>query len=343
MDEITPTENTKKSFFYADARDIFILIVMLAALVVASSRVLFAPEPIQTVYTAEEAATIQSYEEQIGNAGWADTPSDVANYVDTLRINLDSSTTCAEKSYDFKTVEDLLAFQNVEFSKMENVNGEGSCLTFSGFPKSEVSNAEKVALDAMRSVVRIKDGYAYGTGFIVASDLILTNYHVIADGSDVVSKNIEIETYAGETMRATYVSGDARADVALIKTEKPIKNAAIAKLASEPTRIGEPVVTIGHPSSNKAWTATVGVYYTSEPNLYNVESGLYSLPSIGGVSGSPIFNMQGEVVAMVYGAREVSGSRNIASRYSVPLHTSIISDFAVSKAVLLENLKKYAN
>ena len=335
-------ENEFKPSFFSDKRDVFIAIVMLASLFVVSGKVFFTPEPISTEYTVEELSIVERYQEEVLATEFASySASDISVYAEKLSANYDPAVSCEEKQYIFNSIEDLITYQEYEFGKMTTLDGVGSCLTFSGFPKVFLEDAESTAKKMIRSVVEVHDGFAQGTGVVIGEDLVLTNYHVVSDWDGKVSTNVEIKTFDGKKVKATFVSGSFQSDVALIRTAEKIPNVVVAKLATSDPKIGEPILTIGHPSGSAPWTITGGVYYTSEPNLYNVESLLYSLPSIGGVSGSPIFNMDGEIVSLVYGARELSGSRNINSRYDAPLHISIISDYAVTKAISLETIREY--
>jgi S1-C subfamily serine protease len=335
------TTSDKKHPLSFEGRELFILIVLILAFISLTIKIVSAPAPIETVYTEEQQSIVDTYSTFMEKESWAVSPYVLSEYSSKFRASLLEGLPCEDKLYNYYSVLDLLSFQANEFSNMSNIKGDGSCLTVSGFPKHLLGEASGIASSVFESVVRIKDGYSYGTGFFIDYDLVLTNYHVVADSDNRVSDEIEIETYAGENLKATYIEGDPRADIAVLRITNPPSEIQPLFLSAGDIEIGEPVVSIGHPSGQKAWTTTVGVYYTSESNLYGVESGVYSLPSIGGLSGSPILNLRGEVIGMVYGSREVIGSRGIDSRYQIPLHTSIVSDYAVTKAVSMETLREY--
>lgn len=342
MDEVRAETVQRREFFSKRLLGIILAFTTVLAFASVSYRLLGQTETEITLTTSGEEASSLADNRPHGLEDWANSPEVIDSYSQRLMTSLDPKSACSEKMQSFMSVQDLLAFQASEFTKMANIEGDDSCLTFSGFPQSELDEAEQVVSSMMRSVVRLRvNKTSSGTGFVVGENLILTNYHVVADYSDVVYEDIQVETYNGTFLAARFVDGNFRSDVALVRTEEKIPGVVIAEISGSSPEIGEPVVSIGHPASTMPWTATVGVYYTSEPNIFNVESDVYSLPSISGASGSPIFNMQGKVVAMTYGSRELNFFDSEDTRFKLPLHKSVISAFVLSKAVQLENIKRY--
>src|ERR1035438_7664827 len=84
---------------------------------------------------------------------------------------------------------------------------------------------------------------AQGTGFLVSKDgLIVTNYHVIAEGSSGVAKLPEGAIYILEGV----VASDKARDVAIIKATG--KNFRVLSLGnSDRVEVGQQVVAIGNP------------------------------------------------------------------------------------------------
>jgi serine protease Do len=172
------------------------------------------------------------------------------------------------------------------------------------------SNFSHVAEAAMPSIVRIENLCTeqnkdekpklkryLGTGFCISSDgYILTNYHVICD-----SEKLSVFFHNEQEFDAQVVGFDANTDIALLKIAATgLKPFTFAN--SDAVRIGEFVVALGHPYSEKL-TFTLGV--VSGKNRHHRDDtlrvGVYIQTDAAinpGNSGGPLLNSQGEVVGM---------------------------------------------
>lgn len=184
-------------------------------------------------------------------------------------------------------------------------------------------------------IVRFPNGdVSSGTAFAVSRDgVLLTNRHVVTgERGDRTPVELGVQFADSDQFfpaRLLGVSDDA--DLALIKTDVRGGVPAAQALNARPDtlRQGDPVAIIGFPLgtslamdfSNRnrmiaRTTFTAGT--VSKVLADNIQIDGYS--TVGG-SGSPIFDGNGEVVAILYGAPKETGGRMI---YSVP------ASFAVS-------------
>lgn len=173
--------------------------------------------------------------------------------------------------------------------------------TLSGFPIAELENVEELYEELKRSVVMMDVGDVYsksgGTGWLVSEDLVLTNEHVLPFiGEDLP---VRVETYDGQMIGAVELARDSQYDLALLRLEKPV-NVAPLTLSEQELDEGSPVFSIGHPSAvTRSWVTTVGVLGSrDEPDAI-----FSSIPSSQGSSGSPMLNLEGEVVGIIWGTR----------------------------------------
>lgn len=144
-----------------------------------------------------------------------------------------------------------------------------------------------------------------GSGVIIRKDgYIMTNYHVIqyADPKSGLSANTVLEVFLpdGREAKATYVGGDSKTDLAVIKIT--LDNLQVAELGdSSKLEVGETAVAIGNPLGMEfAGSVTVGVI-----SALNREIGSELLSLIQtdaainpGNSGGALVNTQGEVIGI---------------------------------------------
>ena len=144
-----------------------------------------------------------------------------------------------------------------------------------------------------------------GSGFVIdaAGGLILTNYHVVDDSSQI---DVTIGTPDGprQTIGAKVVGKAPDFDVALLKTEKPLDVPALPLGDSDRLRVGEWVMAIGNPFG-LSQSMSVGIISGKHREDMNPSGhqGIYDFlqtdASINpGNSGGPLVDMYGRVIGM---------------------------------------------
>jgi len=184
--------------------------------------------------------------------------------------------------------------------------------------KPQGKDIPTIAKAASGSIVSIvmsdKDGkpIAQGTGFIVSKDgLVVTNYHVIAEGNSAVVKLPDGAFYAVDGVLAF----DKVRDVAIIKAHG--QNFRILALGnSDRVQVGEEVVAIGNPLSLES---TVSNGIVSGIRAVKEDSDKYlqiTAPISPGSSGGPLFNTAGEVIGIT--TLHLKGGENL--NFAIPIN-----------------------
>jgi hypothetical protein len=166
-------------------------------------------------------------------------------------------------------------------------------------PVQSFSDAEKVFRNNNRAVVVVntfdKNGRSLkqGSGFIVRSDgVIVSNYHVICNAARI---EIKIDGQTFDVYGITY--SDKRNDFVILKiTKDNLPTITIGD--SDSVNVGQRVYVIGSPHGLEN-TISEGIL----SGIRSVEPGKkilqISAPISQGSSGGPVFNKEGEVIAIV--------------------------------------------
>ena len=127
-----------------------------------------------------------------------------------------------------------------------------------------------------------------------------TAAHVV-NGMD----EITVEGVGGEVVRATLLSADAAADVALLQLERVTKAMRVAQMGdSDTVQVGQQALIVGAPyglsySMSVGWISARWPSNTIFPDMPLAEF-LQTTATINtGNSGGPLFNMAGEVIGIV--------------------------------------------
>ena len=168
-----------------------------------------------------------------------------------------------------------------------------------------------------------------GTAFAVRSDgTMLTNRHVVAGPAGNRTPRRIVVQFADSRQRfraqVVTVSRDQEIDLAVIRVSLRGEVPTVERLNRQPDTVpvGAPVAVIGFPGgidspqleledgSYAATSLTAGTVSKNLPNLIQING-----YGAHGASGSPIFDANGEVVAVLFGGESGSGGRVL---YAVP-------------------------
>ena len=145
-----------------------------------------------------------------------------------------------------------------------------------------------------------------GSGFFLRPGQVVTNLHVIRGAA-----RAEIKTLDGKgkvyPVNGT-VAVDEEGDLALLSVEMPNSPARSTELATELPDEGEPIFVIGNPLKLEGSVSDGIVSAVREvPNSYRIIQ--ITAPISHGNSGSPVFNLRGQVLGVV--TVKVTNGQNI--------------------------------
>ena len=179
-------------------------------------------------------------------------------------------------------------------------------------------------------------GAAAGSGFVITEDgYILTNYHVI-DGAN----SIKVTFDNGKEYTATYVGGEEKNDIAVIKVDATGLTPVVIGKSSD-MLVGEQVTTIGNPLGELTFSESTGIISALDRSITMSDGRQMNMIQTdcainSGNSGGPLFNSHGEVIGIV-SAKYSSGSNSSSASveglgFAIPMDdvASMVSD-------LLEN------
>ena len=145
-----------------------------------------------------------------------------------------------------------------------------------------------------------------GSGFFLHPGQVVTNMHVVRG-----AVRAEIKTLDGKgkvfPVNGT-LAADEEGDLALLSVEMPLERARVSELASDLPDEGEPIFVIGNPLKLEGSVSDGIVSAVREvPNSYRIIQ--ITAPISHGNSGSPVFNLNGDVIGVV--TIKVTNGQNI--------------------------------
>jgi tetratricopeptide (TPR) repeat protein len=143
-----------------------------------------------------------------------------------------------------------------------------------------------------------------GTGFVIGNGRLITNYHAIDGGAA-----IEAQFANGPTIRVSKVVTKSQvADLAILEAAAFPPGAKPLRFSSVPPRIGERIVVIGAPRGLEG-SASDGIVAAIRKTSRFGTLVQITAPISPGSSGSPVLNMDGEVIGVA--TINVEGGQNL--------------------------------
>ncbi|MBF0494050.1 MAG: trypsin-like peptidase domain-containing protein [Candidatus Omnitrophica bacterium] len=181
----------------------------------------------------------------------------------------------------------------------------------------EEMSAERIFAERCDSVVLVgaainKKSANVGSGFIVSPDgLIVTNYHVVKNAKTIAIKLKNAKCYPN----AKVINFDSAKDVAVLKIQAGgLKSVDLGN--SDWVKIGEKVVVIGNPLGLES-TISDGLISSIRTMNGGIKLLQTSVPLSSGSSGSPLFNLRGEVIGV--NVSGISNGQNL--NFAVPINS----------------------
>ena len=159
----------------------------------------------------------------------------------------------------------------------------------------------------------------------------VTNYHVI-DGAN----SIKVTFDDGKEYTATYVGGEEKNDIAVIKVDATGLTPVVIGKSSD-MLVGEQVTTIGNPLGELTFSESTGIISALDRSITMSDGRQMNMIQTdcainSGNSGGPLFNSHGEVIGIV-SAKYSSGSNSSSASveglgFAIPMDdvASMVSD-----------------
>jgi hypothetical protein len=165
-----------------------------------------------------------------------------------------------------------------------------------------------------------------GTGFILnPTGNIVTNKQVFKDADSA-----EVKYQNGEIQPVTYVVGENReSDIIIISTKHQSESSHGLNLSSSPPEVGEHIVVVSSPlaDENAVFDGTVSSL-KNVPEIGDIIE--ISTPLLAAYCGSPVINLNGEVIGVA--STQYIGDKNI--NFAIP-------SLQISKSKILQTLLPY--
>ncbi len=210
-------------------------------------------------------------------------------------VNISSFTTV--KSPSFGNSEDL--FRRLFGDLFRQYNGRGGPgFGGPGRPGPEDEEEEEETPSPQRRGQKLPKSVSLGTGFVIDSQLILTNNHVVAGADEI--KIFFTEAPDEKPSDAEVVGRDPEIDVALIRVKDKKDMVPVVFGDSDALEVGEYVMAVGNPFG-QGHSVTHGIISAkgrSAPDFPLANYLQTDAPINPGNSGGPLSNLKGEVIGI---------------------------------------------
>jgi len=175
------------------------------------------------------------------------------------------------------------AGQSVSGTRLERPQNEGS-----------IGSANELKVKHFQDLLT---GGTIGTAWPVSSRYVVTNSHIVSEGSKVTLVSLQ-----GQEIPASAVLRDETNDIIILEVKDAHALPPALPLARSQARLGASVFTIGFPRVDfmgRAPKLSIGVISGESGLRDDPESIQTTVPIQPGNSGGPLLNMKGEVVGVV--------------------------------------------
>ncbi|MGZ3534596.1 MAG: S1 family peptidase [Thermodesulfobacteriota bacterium] len=192
----------------------------------------------------------------------------------------------------------LMCFLSFSIEALTVVPAAGQSV--SGTPSGKPQNEKIPELTDGQKAKHFQDllaGGTTGTAWPISSRYVVTNSHVVSEGSKVT-----LVSSQGEEIPASAVLRDKTNDIIILEVKDPHALPPALPLAQSQARLGASVFTIGFPRVDfmgRAPKLSIGVISGESGLRDDPESIQTTMPIQPGNSGGPLLNMRGEVVGVV--------------------------------------------
>lgn len=162
----------------------------------------------------------------------------------------------------------------------------------------------RVALERAEAVIHIT-ATSYGTGFLIAPDLLMTNHHVLssavaAQGSSyTLSYELDVDNTTKEVVTTIAKPGglfytNAALDYTVLQLERTVANVQPLRLQPQQAQVDERVTIVQHPGGHfKKISMQNNFVVYADRNVVQ-----YTTSTLPGSSGAPVFNDDLQVIAI---------------------------------------------
>jgi S1-C subfamily serine protease len=169
-------------------------------------------------------------------------------------------------------------------------------------------------------------GTAAGSGIVIDDQgTILTNYHVVADAT-----NLEVTFSDDTTASASVVGTDPGSDLAVIRVDVSGQKLTAAPLGdSDAIQVGDPVLAIGEPfelegTLTQGIVSATGRTYSEGQGTRPIRNMIQTDAAVNpGNSGGPLIDCRGEVIGLNTALENPTGQDvNVGIAFAVPINTA---------------------
>lgn len=208
-----------------------------------------------------------------------------------------------------------------------------------GFERDTLDRLQSLADAWADSVVAIDaitdDGsWSVGTGWMYDDGVVVSNAHVVAprrlpDGHAITRYEVWDRTgrrVEGELLGYTYGRDqvfEQREDIGFLDVPESVTDGRLTDHgATRELAADEPLLQIGHPYSLEYWTAAAGPFVAHDDPFFSS-----NVPGQPGVSGSPVIDLDGDVIGMTWGGQYVRRPRRGAGEPPAPGDGQVLTSF----------------